>query len=95
MTFKEPFWVFFRKRPEILPKPNFQDNWKKEQYDKNILSGLKALQDGKLVSIYDDGRGYELALEIKHRFILEYQKQLSEKIKITFGAETITISIEA
>jgi hypothetical protein len=30
----------------------------------------------------DDGRGYELALEIKKNFILEYQKQLSEQIKI-------------
>ena len=41
----------------------------------------------------DDGRGYELALEIKHRFMLEYQKQLSEKIKID-GRGEITVSFQ-
>jgi hypothetical protein len=33
--------------------------------------------------IYDDGRGFELACDIKKHFILEYQKQLSDRIKIT------------
>jgi len=43
------------------------------------------------LKIIGDGRGYELALEIKHRFMLEYQKQMAEKIKID-GIGEITVS---
>jgi hypothetical protein len=41
----------------------------------------------------DDGRGYELALDIKYQFLREYQKQLAEQIKIE-GNSTITIQIK-
>jgi len=76
-----------------MPEPNFQDNWKQEQYERNVKQGVKSLQEGKTISIMDDGRGYELALDIKRNFILEYQKQLSEQIKIE-GMSTITIQIK-
>lgn len=75
--------IFKREKPKaIMPEPKFEDNWKQESYETNVKEGVLALQNGKSIKIIDDGRGYELALEIKHRFILEYQKQLSEKIKI-------------
>lgn len=86
--------IFKREKPtSIMPNPNFEDNWLQERYDKNVKEGVLALQNGKSVKILDDGRGYELALEIKRRFILEYQKQLSEKIKIE-GLAEITISFK-
>ena len=81
-----------RKRP-IMPEPMFEDNWKQEKFDKNVKSGIASLKYGKEIHIYDDGRGYELACEIKRQFILEYQKQLSEKIRITNGA-MITIKFQ-
>lgn len=75
--------IFKRKKPiQKMPEPDFNDNWKQEQFEKNIKQGVSSLQIGKDVVIYDDGRGYELACEIKRQFILEYQKRLSEKIKI-------------
>lgn len=76
-----------------MPEPMFEDNWKQERYEQNVMEGVLALQKGKSIKIMDDGRGYELALEIKHRFILEYQKQLSEKIKID-GIGEITVSFQ-
>lgn len=76
-----------------MPNPNFDDNWKQEFYDRNVKEGVLALQRGSKVRIMDDGRGYELALEIKRQFILEYQKRLSEKIKID-GRGIIEVSIE-
>jgi len=85
------FNIFKREKPEnTMPEPNFEDNWKAEQYEKNVKQGVKSLQEGKTISIMDDGRGYELALDSKRQFILEYQKQLSEQIKIE-GIGTITI----
>jgi hypothetical protein len=85
------FKIFKRKKPSnVMPEPNFKDNWKTEHYERNIKQGVEALQNGKTVSIMDDGRGYELALDIKRQFILEYQRQLSEKIKIE-GSGNITI----
>jgi len=84
--------IFKREKPaSIMPNPKFEDNWKAKHYEINVKEGVLALQNGKSVNIMDDGRGYELALEIKHRFILEYQKQLSEKIKID-GRSIITVS---
>ena len=80
-----------KKRNKIMPEPKFDNNWKAECYEKNVKQGVKSLQQGKTIKIMDDGRGYELALEIKHRFLLEYQKQMAEKIKIDGGGE-ITIS---
>lgn len=75
--------IFKRKKPmQKMPEPNFDDNWKQEQFEKKVKQGVSLLQIGKEVEIYDDGRGYELACEIKRQFILEYQKKLSEKIKI-------------
>ena len=77
------FNIFRREKPKnTMPEPNFEDNWKAEQYEKNVKQGVKSLQEGKTISIMDDGRGYELALEIKRQFILEYQRQLAEQIKI-------------
>lgn len=85
--------TIFKREKSIMPNPNFGDNWMQEYYDKNVADGVRFLQDGKMIKIIDDGRGYELALEIKQKFILEYQKQLSEKIKIN-GGHIITISFK-
>ena len=85
------FNIFKREKPKnTMPEPNFENNWKTEQYEKNVKQGVNSLQEGKTISIMDDGRGYELALDIKRQFILEYQKQLAEQIKIE-GNGTITI----
>jgi hypothetical protein len=86
--------IFKREKPTaIMPEPKFEDNWRQERYEQNVKDGVLSLQKGKSIKIMDDGRGYELALEIKHRFMLEYQKQLSEKIKIN-GRDTITVSFQ-
>jgi hypothetical protein len=85
--------IFKREKPNhLMLEPNFEDNWKTEYYERNVKQGVKSLQEGKTVSIRNDSRGYELALalDIKRQFILEYQKQLSEQIKIE-GTSTITI----
>jgi len=85
------FKIFKREKPNPpMPKPMFEDNWRQDQYEKNVKQGVDSLKEGKTISIMDDGRGYELALDIKRQFILEYQKQLSEQIKIE-GHNTITI----
>jgi len=87
------FWtqIFEREKPKnTMPEPNFENNWRAEQYERNVKQGVKSLQEGKTISIMDDGRGYELALDIKRQFILEYQKQLAEQIKIE-GSGNITI----
>jgi len=85
------FNIFKREKPKnTMPEPNFEDNWKVEQYERNVKRGVESLKEGKTISIMDDGRGYELALDIKRQFILEYQKQLSEQIKIE-GLNPITI----
>ena len=85
------FNIFKREKPKSsMPEPMFEDNWKQDQYEKNVKQGVNSLKEGKTISIMDDGRGYELALDIKRQFILEYQKQLSEQIKIE-GHNTITI----
>jgi len=84
--------IFKRQKPiKTFLEPNFEDNWMQENYEKNVKEGVLALQHGKGVSIMDDGRGYELALEIKRQFMLEYQKLLAEKIKIEGGS---TIKVE-
>ena len=84
--------IFKREKPiNVMPEPKFEDNWKQEHYENNVKQGVASLQKGREIRIMDDGRGYELALEIKRQFILEYQKQLSEKIKISGGA-TITVA---
>ncbi len=86
--------IFKRKKPTArMPEPKFEDNWRQECYEQNVKKGVLALQEGKSIKIMDDGRGYELALEIKHRFMLEYQKQLSEIIKID-GCGEITVSFQ-
>ena len=85
------FNIFKREKPKnTMPEPNFENNWKVEQYERNVKRGVESLKEGKTISIMDDGRGYELALDIKRQFILEYQKQLSEQIKIE-GLNPITI----
>ncbi len=58
--------IFKRKKPTaIMPEPKFEDNWRQEHYEQNVKDGVLSLQKGKSIKIYDDGRGYELALEIK------------------------------
>ena len=85
------FNIFKREKPNPpMPEPRFENNWRQEQYEKNVKQGVESLRQGKTICIMDDGRGYELALEIKKNFILEYQKQLSEQIKIE-GYGNITI----
>lgn len=85
--------IFKRKKPiAVMPEPKFENNWMQEQYEQNVKQGVTSLQKGQEIRIMDDGRGYELALDIKRQFMLEYQKQLSEKIKIS-GSRTITIKI--
>jgi len=87
--------IFKRKKDNAhIPSPNFENNWMQEKYEKNVKEGVLALQKGRGVNIIDDGRGYELALAIKSQFILEYQKQLAESIKINNGGTSITIRIE-
>lgn len=79
-----------------MPKPKFENNWKQEMYEKNVKEGIHHLQHGRDVKIFDDGRGYELALDIKRGFILEYQKQLAEQIEITnVGGSEIMVSIRS
>jgi hypothetical protein len=85
--------ILKREKLSIMPEPNFEDNWKQGRYENNVKEGVQALQNGQSVEIMDDGRGYELALDIKRQFILEYQKQLSEAIKIE-GSNIITISFK-
>jgi hypothetical protein len=83
--------IFKREKPKnTMPEPNFENNWKQEQFEKNVKRAVESLRLGKTISIMDDGRGYELALEIKRQFILEYQRQLAEQIKIE-GIGNITI----
>ena len=86
------FKIFKTQKPIQTPTPSFENNWKQEMFEKNVCTGLQALTAGKKVHIYEDGRGYELALEIKRRFLLEYQKQLSEKIKIEDTSTGIVVS---
>ncbi len=91
----ELFKIFKREKPqEIVPQPNFEDNWRQDHYEQNCKSGVAALQKGKRVEMFDDGRGFELACDIKRRFILEYSKQLAEKIEIkgSSGKYSITIN---
>lgn len=75
----------------MMPEPKFENNWKQEHYERNVKEGVASLQKGIGINIMDDGRGYELALEIKRQFILEYQKQLAEQIKVS-GNGTITVA---
>ena len=90
--------IFKRTKPSNqennMPMPDFSDNWKAEQYDKNVLICLERLRKGQKIVIFDDGRGYELAAEVKRQFILEYSKQLSERISITSTSETIHLCIK-
>jgi len=83
------FSIFKREQPQ-MPLPDFKDNWLEDSFLKNIRNGVSSLEQGKEIVIYDDGRGYELACEIKRQFVLEYQKQLAEKIIISNGS-TINI----
>jgi hypothetical protein len=85
------FNIFKREKPKSTPpEPQFNNNWKQDHYERNVKTGVRALQEGKTISIMDDGRGYELALDIKRQFILEYQRVLAEQIRIE-GHGTITI----
>lgn len=84
------FNIFNRKPREVDHEPIVVDEWAQKQFEKNVIQGIKALKNGKSVSIMDNGRGYELALAIKQGYILEYQKYLAQQIEIT-GGSTISI----
>lgn len=89
------FHIGKRTKPDNkMPEPLPQDNWMEDLFQKNIKAGVKAMQSHKAVTIHDDGRGYELALQIKQQFILEYTRQLAEKICIEKGSSTIHISLK-
>ena len=80
----------FKRKKQLMPEPKFDDNWMQDRYEQNVKQGIESLKSGRAIHIMDDGRGYELALDIKRGFILEYQKQLADKIEIkNEGAITI------
>ena len=82
--------IFKREKPEsMLP---YEDNWKIQQFENNVKSGVVALNEGKSIKIYDDGRGYELAIRIKQDYILQRTRALAEKIHINSDG-IITIEI--
>ena len=89
------FNIFKREKAiPIMPEPKFENNWLAKQYEQNVKDGVMVLQKGTPIIIYDDGRGFELACDIKRQFILEYQKQLSERIKIeNIGKDKIKIHL--
>lgn len=85
--------IFKREKPNkpelMLP---YEDNWKIQQFENNVKSGVVALNEGKSIKIYDDGRGYELAIRIKQDYILQRTRALAEKIHIhSDGIITIEI----
>jgi hypothetical protein len=86
-------WCFLQRKKFVMPNPVFENNWEQDRFKENVKAGIKSLQEGKAVHIFDDGRGYELAREIKHGFILEYQKRLSEQIEVT-GQGTIVVKFK-
>lgn len=90
--------IFKRVKPvKQVTHINYElSNWQQEAFERNLKEGVVALQSGKPIRIYDDGRGYELAIRIKDQYILEYQKRLAEKIHIekTGGVITIQFKIE-
>jgi hypothetical protein len=89
-------WTTIFKRKKVknpMPSPFFEDNWKDDRYERNVLEGVRSLEKGRAIKIHDDGRGYELAYDIKRRFLLEYQKQLAERVKIE-GGHIITIEFK-
>jgi len=59
-----------------------ENNWKQEQFEKNVTAGIQSLFNGKEVRIFNDSRSYETALAIKKGYILERNKILSEQISI-------------
>jgi hypothetical protein len=92
MRFKV-FEIFKREKPvQKMPPPDFENNWLQERYEVNVKSGVESLKRGQIIKIHEDSRGYELALKIKHEFILEYQRQLSESIIIEKSGGVTTIS---
>jgi hypothetical protein len=86
-------WFKNNKQPPIVPDPEPRDSWDEIHYKNKVAEGVRGLQQGGNIVMFNDDRAYEMALEIKHRFILEYQRQLSERIKITNSGEKIFISI--
>lgn len=77
--------IIFGKRDKSqreMPLPKLEDNWRHDNYEANVKEGVRQLQQGHPVKIYDDGRGFELACDIKRQFILQYSQQLAETIKI-------------
>lgn len=78
----------YKKKSKILnsleePEELIYADWSFEKYDQKVKFGVKSIIKHGELFIYEDGRGYELALDIKKKFILEHTKRLAEKIKIT------------
>lgn len=71
--------------------PDYKDNWDQERFDQNIKNGVEALEKGMSVKLYEDGRGYELALEIKKHFVLKYQQELAAKILIKNESHSVIV----
>lgn len=73
---------------QTMPEPDPIASWMQEQYETSLKSCVESLHKGKKVIIIDDGRGFELACDAKRKFILDYSKQLAEKIIISEGGST-------
>lgn len=85
----------------MLPHPNTKfdlDDWDQHRHDHNLDLGVTKLGAIGELSIYDDGRGQELALDIKRKFVSNYTKKLTESIKINVskkdGFDFITVSLK-
>ena len=63
-------------------------------YELKIQAGVKGLESGNEIRISDDGRGYELALDIKRQFILNYQLRMAKKIQINGNNGEININFK-
>ena len=77
----------FKRKASMDPNPDWWQlkkdlNCNEKRFQDNVISGVNALENGKDVMLYEDGRGYELALQIKQQFILNRQRELAEKIEV-------------
>lgn len=83
-----------KEQPVVMPKPDFSENWKDELYNKHLKEGIEALRQGKPILLHEDNRGFELACDIKRGFILEYSRQLAQRVNINHGGGMIEVKIK-
>lgn len=62
-------------------------DWRVDHYEKNIDIAVNSMRNNGRVLIFDDGRGYELALDVKRKLISDYLKGISENIHIDCGSD--------